>query len=225
MSDLVYTYIHKALEVLDNKIDYIRDNYEPINATISGNLVSNGNTTIGSDDSDLLTVNAIATFNNDLNGNVINVNDLNIIDNTVIGQDNTDMLTINSSTVFALNSSVEFNGEFNVTGNAVFGTDYTNTVECSGNISAKHFDIPIVSGNSLKVGSDDVIVYIESSSNIDIYTDYPKSVIVVVKNTSNGNISITYNSNTDYDVQSPATTRTYLKTSSTSFVLITSGIA
>lgn len=220
MTDQVHTYIHKTFEVLDKKIDYIRDNYAPINVTISGNLTSNGNTVIGDNDSDLLTVNAIATFNSDLNANLINVENLCIMDNTVIGQDCNDTLVVNGSASFSLNSNVEFNGEFAVRGNATFGTDCTNTVECSGNVVAQHFILPTNSGNSMKIGCEDVIVYIESSSNINIYENYPRAVIITIKNTSCDNISITYDSCGEYNVQSSGAVTTYLKRSTTEFRLV-----
>jgi hypothetical protein len=221
MADSVYTYVHKALEVLDNKIHEIEINYAPTNLTIPGTATLNGNTTIGSDDSDILTVNATTTFNNDVNANIVNIHTLNVYDNTVIGQDNTDTLSVKSTTTFDINSSATFDGAFNVSRNAIFGTDNTNTLTSTGTITAPHFQMPITSGNSMKIGENDTIVYREySSGGGNIYNDYPKGVIVVVKNIYSANISITINSSAGTNIQGANTTATYLKTSTTGFTLI-----
>lgn len=186
------------------------------NLTVSGNLDATGNVTLGSNSSDLITVNGETTFIGDVNANVAQIRTLTILDNTVIGEDNYDDLTVNSNTVFQ--GDAAFNQAFNVNGNAVFGTDTTNTVTSTGTITAPHHTIPLTSGNSFKTGSNDTIVYIEYADDIDINTAHPRSVILTVKNTHTANISI-YTGSTYY-IHTPNSTGIYLKTSTSSYVLV-----
>lgn len=73
----------------------------------------------------------------------------------------------------------------------------------------------------MKIGANDTIVYREySSGGGNIYTDYQKGVIVVVKNIHSTDISITIDSSSGTNVQGSNTTATYLKTSTTTITLI-----
>jgi hypothetical protein len=70
------------------------------------------------------------------------------------------------------------------------------------------------------MGSAPTIVYTEYNDDENIYTGYPNSVIVVVKNTSNVNISITINNSSGNSIISANSTQTFLKTSTTAFTRV-----
>lgn len=212
MSEPFYNYVHTTLEKLSDQINNFIENYTPTNISVPGNA------TFGSDDSDQMTVNAETTFNGDVLANVMTINTLTIIDNTVVGQDDADTLTVNADTTF--NAGVEFNDSFNVIGNAVFGTDTTNTLIATGTITAPHFVVPLISENSFDFGNSKLITYVERNNDTDIFEDFPDSVIVIIKNIAITGKSIIYNSENSSNVQSAGTTSTYLKTSTEGFTLI-----
>lgn len=179
---------------LNDKITWFMEHYAPSNLFISGTTTLGANTTIGASDSDVLTVNAQATFNNGIAADEIIVDALTVRNNTVIGQDNYDTLTVNSRSNFE--GPVTFNNLVTVNENIILGTDYRNTVTANGIVSAPHFTIPRASDNSFRFGSSDLITYHEYSADANIYTSYPDSVIVQIKNVNitGFSISITYNS-------------------------------
>ena len=218
MGEKVDLYIHLAIQKLNEKIDRFIETYQPANLTIEGTSNFNGNTTIGTDDSDLLTINAETTFNSDVNADVVNINTLTVYDDAVIGQDDDDHVTVNSLATFA--SDVTFNSGFDVTSNATFGTTTTNTVTSAGSVTAPHFIIPKVTGNSLKLGIVNTIIYTEYSTDINIFSTYSTSVIVTVKNTHTAPISITYDDENSNHSLPANETNTYLKTSTSEFTLI-----
>lgn len=217
---------------LDERLIEFEENFAPNNMSIPGTFsvtgesTFTGSITLGDNDSDVLTINAQSTFNGDVAMNVANVNTLYVVDNATIGDDDTDTLTINSTTTF--NNSVTFDGSFDVSGNATFGSDNYSTLIATGNIHSRNMIIgSVTSGtvsmnpnDSIKMGSAPTIVYTEYAANANIYTGYPNSVIVVVKNTSNVNISITINNSSGTSIISANSTQTFLKTSTTAFTRI-----
>lgn len=219
-----YTYVHTTFKTLDDRIDYFVENYEPANLSLSGNITANGtasltgNVTLGSNDSDQITVNGEVTFNSDVEAANVTIENLSIIDNMTIGQDNTDTLTINSNTAFQ--SAVVFNDAFEVVGNSTFGTDTTNTVTVTGTLTAPHLTIPLTPNNSLKFGSTHLIKYVEVSTDTNIYDDYSSSVIIIIKNTAGISKAIYYDADDHYNIQASGITTTYLKNSPTSFTRI-----
>lgn len=217
MSEAFYNYVHTTLQTLSDQINDFIENYRPTNISIPGNA------TFGSDDSDQMTVNAETVFHGDVEANVMRINDLTVIDNMTIGQDDTDRLIVNSATSFK--GCTRFEDAFNVIGNVTLGTDCTNTVNSTGKVTAPHFSIPYVSGNSLNFGCEKVIIYVERCEDTNIYTDYPNSVIVIIKNTSDVGRLITYNDVNHANIQLAGTIATYLKISPSAFVQIDGNIS
>jgi hypothetical protein len=217
---------------LDDRLIEFEENFSPNNMSIPGTFAVTGNSTfsgsitLGNDDSDLLDINAQTTFHGEVNMDVANVNTLYVIDNLTVGDDDDDTMTINSATTF--NNSVTFDGSFDVSGNATFGSDNYNTLIATGNIHSRNMIIGSVSSgtvslnpdDSIKMGSAPTIVYTEYAANGNIYTDYPSSVIVVVKNTSNVNISITISDEDDSSIISGNSTQTFLKVSTSGFTRV-----
>lgn len=212
MSEAFYNYVHTTLETLSNQVNDFIENYRPTNICIPGNA------TLGSNDCDQLTVNAESIFNGDVEANVVRINNLTVIDCMTIGQDDSDSLVVNSATSFR--GCTRFENSLHATENVTFGTDCTNTVTSRGKVTAPHFTIPYSSGNSLNFGCEKVIVYVERCEDTNIYTDYPNSVIVIIKNTSNVGRLITYNNSNSSNIQLAGTIATYLKISSCGFVQI-----
>jgi hypothetical protein len=203
-------YVHKTLKILDDKIDDFIINYAPENLSIPGNTV------LGSNDSDTLTINADTTVNGDLTAGNVTISHLTLINNSELGQDADDTITVNGLGVF--NQLATFNAPsyttcLNATQNVTMGTDTTNTVTVSGTITAPHFTMPATSGNSLKLGTVDVIAYVEYSTSSNIYTGFPNSALVTVKNISGTGINITYNSSDSTYNLGANLTVTFLKTS------------
>lgn len=220
MTDKVDKYLHTAIHKLNDRIEYFIEHYEPETLTIPGATTLNGSVTLGSDDSDLIVVNGQTTFNGDVVANNVEIDTLNLIDDCIIGEDGTDTLTINSNTTF--NGQAIFDGYFKVNGDTIFGNTGADSMTSNGPITAPRLSVPTDSENSINIGSNQTIVYIERSSNINIYVDYPNSVIVVVKNSNLGatTISVTYNDEDSYHTLDQNTTYTYLKTSTDSFTRI-----
>lgn len=222
-----YRHVNKTYDTLESRIQYFEENYEPTNLSVSGNLSAGGNAslggnvTIGSNTSDIININGEVTFNGEVTGNIVQFNTLTVIDNTVIGDDNEDTLEVNSNTSF--NGNVTFHNHFNVTGNAVFGSDTTNNITSNGNIVAPHFEIPTTSGNSFKTGSNETIVYVEYSDNANIFEEYPRSVIVTVKNVHDTPIEIFTDNSEGSNVQFPFSTAIYLKTSDYGYTTVYGG--
>lgn len=217
-------YIHKALKVLDDKIDDFIENYTPENLYISGNAIISGDIVLGSNNDDTLTINADTNFNGNVIMDNVTINDLTIINDTQLGQDAEDIITVNGTCVFnqlATFDSAAYTTCLNAVQNVTMGTDTTNTVTSTGTVTAPHFTVPTTSGNSFKVGLVDIIAYVEYSENANIFNDYPDSAIVTVKNISGLGINITYNVfNHSYNLGAGLAV-TFLKTSTDGFVRIT----
>lgn len=212
MSEAFYNYVHVTFETLSDQINDFIENYNPTNINIPGNA------TLGSDDSDQLTVNAETIFHGDVEANVMRINNLTVIDNMTIGQDDTDLLTVNSATSF--NGCTQFNDSFHVNGNTHLGTDCTNTVCVTGTIVAPHLSIPFHSNNSIKVGCSNMVIYVERCEDTNIFADYQDSVIVMIKNVSDVGRLITYTDCGSSYIQPPGTVSTYIKTSPCTFAHI-----
>ena len=220
MSNTFYDYVHSTFNVLEERIRTFIENYNPTNLTIPGYFHANGNTTLGSDSCNDLTVNARTTFNAEVEAGCVRMNNLTVVDDTTLGQcGGSDRLTVHSSARF--NKCAEFKESFRVEGNAHFGEDCSNEVCCSGSVKAKHFEIPTDNSNSFKVGCTDMILYVENCGDINIFCEYNNSVIVVIKNRSDTCRTITYDKDgCDTHTQHPCTTFTYLKTSQCGFVRV-----
>lgn len=220
-NNLIGNYYVDIYKALNEKINWFIENYSPTNLTVSGTTVLGTNTTIGASDSDILTVNAQATFTNGITSDDIITDSLTVKNNTTIGQDDTDILTVNSNAIFE--SETVFNSQVTVTENIILGTDSTNTVTATGIVTAPHFTIPKTSDNSFRFGSSDLIVYHEyTSDNANIYTEYPNSVVVQIKNknTNGYSMAIIYDSSDSYITLNYNDSVSFLKNSTTSFVRI-----
>jgi len=213
------------IKSLNDKIDWLMQHYAPTNLNVAGNTTLGNNTTIGEDDSDLLTINAQTTFNNGLTSNSITTDDLIVKDDTTIGQDNCDSLTVNSNATF--NNDALFKNEVTFENNVVLGSDETNLVVSTGTIESKHFTVPTVSDNSIRLGSSDIIIYHEYTStdtSANIYTEFPYGVVVQIKNLNEDGLSmsITYDSMDTFTSVAYNTTAVFLKTSTGGYTMIQS---
>lgn len=213
------TYVEMYV-ALNKKIEWFMENYSPSTFTVSGTSTLQGNVTLGTDDSDVLVVNSQSTFNNGITADSIIVDTFAVRDNATIGQDDADLLTINSTSTFE--GPVTLNEQVNVTKNIVLGTDTTNTVTATGIVTAPHFTIPLVTGNSLRLGADDFIAYHVYSSDLsgNIYESYPNSVFVKVLNSNITTMSIIYTSTGTNMVLGVGKSATFMKTSLTAYTLI-----
>lgn len=211
MSHGFYRYVNSTFEKLSDQINDFIHNYRPCNLTIPGNTV------LGSNDCDQLTVNAESQFNGDVEANIVRINNLTVFDNTVVGQDDTDILTINSSTTFA--GSAVFNDVFHVVGNTMLGTDTTNTVTSTGSIVTQHLNIPLVPDNSLNLGCMPIVLYVERNVNTNLYEEFSDSIILKIKNTAITGKLITSGPESS-EVIPAGTTYTYLKVNLNTFVRI-----
>jgi len=211
----------RIMDYVDAKLLNFEQTFTPSAMTVTGATALDGNTTIGTNSSTTLTINSNAVFNGSIDANGATVNSLTVNDNTVLGQDSNDTLIVNAATTFT--SGISGN-QLNVTGNVVLGTNGTNTVTSNGPITSPHCVVPTTSGNSFRLGSNDVILYTEYSANGNIFNDHSQSVIVVVKNIGVTSIVITYDSNNDTNVITPNSIATFLKISSIAFIPITTAI-
>jgi hypothetical protein len=233
-----YNYVHQALQKLNETMDAnnaslleafnnhviamndtlttFMNNYNPDNLTIPHN------TTLGSSNSDVFTVNASSIFNTDVlfNDQVIIDTDLTIRGSTVIGQDNSDALTINSESSFL--GGATFHDTLHVIDNTIFGTDTTNTVTATGSITSQKLIVPLVSGNNLNFGNlYNLIVYREyNHTDPNIYIDYPYAMILIVKNIDTVG-HLVYRTQTDDDVIDPGKTIIYMRSSVNGFSAMT----
>lgn len=247
MSESFYNYVHRTLEKISDRIDDFMQNYTPINISIPGTAVfgiENGNV----HEQGSVTVHSPSTFNGDVvagnvqindltvvdhttfNSNVValdvQINNLTVIDTVTIGQSceggGNDHMTVNSITTFNSEVEISSNGGLNVAGNATFGTDGCNRVTVNGTAIANNLKVPLVNDNSLEFGCSKLITYIEKNTDTILWQEYPNSVIVVVKNTSNvGGISIAYGGDCEnYRTLGMGQTDTYLKTVVNFYTLI-----
>jgi len=118
-------------------------------------------------------------------------NNLAVNNNTTIGENSENSLTVNSTANFV------------------------------STVTTPHCIVPTINGNSFKLGSCNVILYVECVANVNIYVSYPLSVVLVVKNISEGVIVVTYNSTNTTTIIEPNSAITFLKISATAFIPIT----
>lgn len=145
-----------------------------------------------------------------------------VTESTTLGTSDSDTLTVLGTSTFE--SPVTFVSHVDMLENINFGTDSSNTVTATGTVTAPHFTIPAITENSLKLGTSDIIIYREcvDEPNLNIYTEYPNSVIVQVKNTheDSTSVAIYYTSSTAYITLTANSTAVFLKTSTTAFTRI-----
>uniref|UniRef100_A0A6C0E9Q8 Uncharacterized protein n=1 Tax=viral metagenome TaxID=1070528 RepID=A0A6C0E9Q8_9ZZZZ len=212
-----YNFSNTAIKGLNDKIDNFIETYAPTNLSIPGNV------TLGTNESNSLTLNSVATFKGDAFFNAsVSINDtctidtLTITNDVTVGQDDTDTLTVNSTSTFE--NPVTMKNSLTVDDNVVLGVDDTNTVTVAGTVIATKVQLPRVNGNAVNIANSDAFVYAEYSSAGNIYTDFPDAVLVYVKNTAVGtNYAITYNDEATTVTVNAGTTRVFLRTSATAY--------